>query len=258
MRQVFFLMILIWIFFIFTGCTSSTNQLKAEPGTPSVTSDQAIDIAKATYQVKEIEDITLKHLEQRELELRPTEAYAFTPIYYVISGKDVNDRNVRIYVSSQNPQHHFEFGGNDSFNNIDVTLIASEKKLPQNFDDVAFKRQTAPYYAYLVTKAENKNKYDRLWNDFELTSNNLSVNFSEKNVLFIGIRESSTCPYHLGDVKMNPEGTDLILNLLGPGGVCTADATPRTFVIEVNKEASKNIKDVIIVEGGIKTTVPIG
>ena len=40
-------------------------------------------------------------------------------------------------------------------------------------------------------------------------------------------------------------------------GACTSDATPRTFVIEVNKVVSKDLKSVAIGQSGIETTIPI-
>ncbi|MFD0717143.1 hypothetical protein [Paenibacillus sp. GCM10027626] len=145
----------------------------------------------------------------------------------------------------------------DNTRAINVKLITSEKKLPQNIDEIAFKRQSVPYYEYLVMRAENEKDYEQIWKYYELTPNNYSVNFTEHDAYFIGVRESGSCPVDLGDVKINPEGTALTVHLRESGGTCTADATPRTFVIEVNRDEGENIEEVIIVEGETETAVPV-
>ncbi|MDX8344128.1 hypothetical protein [Rossellomorea sp. YZS02] len=42
-----------------------------------------------------------------------------------------------------------------------------------------------------------------------------------------------------------------------PDGPCTADASPKTFVIEVDHETEKKLDTIIIVEEDIQTSVPI-
>lgn len=106
MRRVLFL-IIIWISVIGAGCMSSidnTNYELPPPGTPTVTSEQAIEIAKNVYKIKEVDIINRRHLEQIELEERPVSAYGHTPVYWVIKGK--NEEGT-IFVSSVDLEHHF-------------------------------------------------------------------------------------------------------------------------------------------------------
>lgn len=98
---------MIWVSVISIGCTSSidnTNHELPPPGTPTVTSEQAEEIAKNVYKIKEIDIINRRHLEQVELDERPVSAYGHTPVYWVIKGK--NDEGT-VYVSFVNPEHHF-------------------------------------------------------------------------------------------------------------------------------------------------------
>jgi len=176
--------------------------------------------------------------------------YFLLVMVFVISGCGTSRQDLNI---SKPPVQENE---TDHTRKINVNLLTSEKKLPPDFEEAAFKRQTVPYYQYLVTKAEDQTEYTRLWSYFQLTQSDFSVNFAENDVLFIGVRESGTCPYDLGDVRMNAEGTELTIPLLGQGEVCTADATPKTFVFEVTKEEGKRIEDLIIEEGSTKTAVP--
>jgi uncharacterized protein YpmB len=51
--------------------------------------------------------MVLRHLQNDELDKRPNEAQLYTPVYYVITGKNDDQNNAIVYVSSNNPEHHF-------------------------------------------------------------------------------------------------------------------------------------------------------
>lgn len=107
MRQVLFL-VMIWVSVISVGCTSSidtTNHEPPPPGTPTVTSEQAKEIAMNVYKIKEIDTINSRKLEQAELEESPVSAYGYSPVYWIIKGK--NDEGT-VYISLLNPEHHFK------------------------------------------------------------------------------------------------------------------------------------------------------
>jgi hypothetical protein len=145
----------------------------------------------------------------------------------------------------------------DNSKSIDFRLVESEKTLPHDFDEAAIKRKYIPYYQYLIKRADDPTQYKELWNYFRLKQQIKNVNFEENHVFFIGVRESGTCPYEIGDIKIDTDHQEMSIYLTGQDGPCTADATPRTFVIEIPKEISKDIKNVTMIESGVKTTVPL-
>ncbi|RAK18712.1 hypothetical protein B0I26_109133 [Anoxybacillus vitaminiphilus] len=145
----------------------------------------------------------------------------------------------------------------DNNTNVDIGLVTSGKSLPLNFHEAAVQRKQVPYLRYLVKRTDDQIRYEELWNFFRLRQQIPKVNFDENDIFFIGLEESGSCPDKLGDVKITTDKQDITIHLSSSEGPCTDDATPRTFVIEVNKEISANLKNVIIVESGVKTTVPI-
>lgn len=145
----------------------------------------------------------------------------------------------------------FGCSSDDKNNQFNFDLIASEKTLPIHFNEVAFEGQ------YLVTKAVNSSEFDEGWNLFSFENKAPNVDFNEKVIYFIGLYESGSCPYKIRNVKQNDDGKAITVSLSEPNGACTADATPRTFVIQMDKEKAKHIDSVFIVQSGVETSVPI-
>lgn len=140
--------------------------------------------------------------------------------------------------------------------NEQYTLIASEKSLPSNFYEMAFQRKEVPFFQYGVTKADNQTQYEESWDLYKLEKKWPSINLNEKSVFFIGLTDSDSCSIELNDIKVNSENKTMTILLNDSGGSCTADASPRTFVIEIDKEISRDIKNVIIVEDKVETDIP--
>ncbi len=153
----------------------------------------------------------------------------------------------------------FVFGcSNDTEDNqINFSLIASEKSLPTDFDEIAFKRDTIPYFQYLVKKVVNQSEFEETWNMYGFENKTPNVDFNEKDVIFIGVQESGSCPYKTKNIELSSDNKDIRVPLSKPDGFCTSDATPRTFVIQVNKEVSRDLKNAVIVKSGVETTIPI-
>jgi hypothetical protein len=99
--------------------------------------------------------------------------------------------------------------------------IASEKSLPNNFYEIAFVREEVPFFHYGVTKAEEKSQYEKSWGFYRLEKKSLSVNFNDKNVFFIGLEESGSCPIELQDIKVNSKNEAMTIKLNDSGGICT-------------------------------------
>ncbi|MDX8363780.1 hypothetical protein [Cytobacillus sp. IB215665] len=144
-------------------------------------------------------------------------------------------------------------------NNIEdgMNVIASEKVLPTNFQEIAFERQETPYRDYLVSKVVNESDFEEAWNLFNFEDDMPLVDFNEKAVFFIGLAESGSCPYNIKSMKQSSNNKSITVSLSSTMGPCTDDATRRTFVIEINKEMGKEIESVVIDEGRVETSVPL-
>ena len=55
---------------------------------------------------------------------------------------------------------------------------------------------------------------------------------------------STSCPYELDNIKMSMDNQVMNFHLSEPNGTCTSDATPRTFVMVINKETSGDVKNI--------------
>ncbi|ALC90555.1 hypothetical protein AM500_12730 [Bacillus sp. FJAT-18017] len=136
-------------------------------------------------------------------------------------------------------------------------LIASEKTLPDSFSELAFKRKTAPFHQYLVKNADNSSEFKDLWHLYGLETGLPEINFDEEVVLFIGVQESGSCPYTNVESGISAGKKSFNVTLVEPGGNCTADATPRTFVFKVDNDQFMKLESVSITQSGIDTRVPL-
>ncbi|MFC5733979.1 hypothetical protein [Cytobacillus gottheilii] len=137
---------------------------------------------------------------------------------------------------------------------IDYELIASEKTLPANFDEIAYEREESPAFQYLIKAAYNPIDFEQLWNLFDFEKKIPKVDFESKNVMIVGLHESS-CPTHIEEI--NNEQETLTINVATKENTCDELAAPRAFVIELDKGISESLQEVMIVESEIKTIVPI-
>ena len=139
--------------------------------------------------------------------------------------------------------------------NSQIRIVASEKVWPANFDEVAFKRDESPHYSYAVRMTTNQNDFEKTWESYQLTRERPQIDFNSKAILFLGVEESGSCPIELSTEDVKLSGQKITIKLSGPDGPCTADATPRTFVIEI--PTSKELKELTILETGTETTIAL-
>ncbi|MFS0784623.1 hypothetical protein [Bacillus sp. 1P06AnD] len=139
----------------------------------------------------------------------------------------------------------------------EIALVASEKNIPMNFDSKAMRREEVPFFSYLIKKAENQAQYEELWRMFRFEKEMPKENFKESTLFFIGLRESGSCPYKMEKASVQPKYDTLRFYLESPEGICTTDATPRTFVIEVPRKQAESLKTIMIVEGKTETPISI-
>ena len=107
--------------------------------------------------------------------------------------------------------------------------------------EIAYQRKDTPYFQYL----------------FELENIAPELDFKKENVFFIGIHESGSCPSNLEKVELNSDTKTITIKLSISDSPCTSDATPRTFVIQLDQGKSKDIESVVIIESGTETRVPL-
>lgn len=138
-----------------------------------------------------------------------------------------------------------------------VKIVASEKRLPDAFNELSFRREEVPHYNYLVRMADNQVTFEEVWNLFNMSEVMPKVDFETKNVIFLGVSESGSCPYRNKDIIIEWDHEEMKIQLIDSTEMCTADATPRTVVIEVDKESSGELQTVTILEGNVSTQVPI-
>ena len=142
--------------------------------------------------------------------------------------------------------------------NNDESVIASEKTLPADFYEIAFQRETVPHFQYMVRRATDQAEFEEIWDLYGFDDKMPSVDFDGNDVFFIGVQESGSCPYELKSVERSADNSIMTIPLSKPEGDadCTSDAAPRTFVIQIDKEISKDIENVVIVESETETNVP--
>lgn len=135
-----------------------------------------------------------------------------------------------------------------------ANLVASEKTLPSGFESIAGVQEPKNYVAVLVTNQED---YEAMWQQFQLDGELPKVDLKENDLLFIGMFESSSCPYEIDTMDAEPGTKELTINFSPLADACTADLSPRSFVIAVQKEVSSQLDTLLLVSQGVQTKVPI-
>ena len=139
-----------------------------------------------------------------------------------------------------------------------ATVIASEKNMPADFLEVGLTGEESSGFSYLLMQAADQKQYKELWKYFQLQADVPNVNFDETSVIFFSLHESGDCPLDLGreDVLADQGTETLVIRISHPSGICSTDATPRTFVFEVDEKAS-DFKNAKVYESKTETTIPI-
>lgn len=138
-----------------------------------------------------------------------------------------------------------------------VKIVESEKSLPDSFQELSFQREEVPRFNYLVKMAVDQIAFEEEWKLFNMSEEMPKVDFDKNNVIFLGVEESGSCPYLNEDIVIEWDQEEMAIRLLESTEMCTMDATPRTFVIEVDKESSRDLQTVTLLESNVSTLVPI-
>lgn len=140
---------------------------------------------------------------------------------------------------------------------IDFDVIASEKSLPADFHEIAFERKEVPFFSYLIKKVEAQSEFENVWKLYGFENEIPNVDFDHQAIVFVGLQESGSCPNDIKNVTFDAEHGTLFVSLSVPDGNCTSDATPRTFVLQVDQEVAKQIESVQVLENEVETNVPL-
>lgn len=138
-----------------------------------------------------------------------------------------------------------------------IKIVASEKSWPDAFHEISFRRKESPHFNYFVKMADNQGSFEDEWELFNMSKEMPKVDFETKRVIFLGFSESGSCPYHTEKINLKLDKEDMTVQLLEHNVPCTMDETPRTIIIEVSKESSKDLQTVTVEESNIKTSIQI-
>lgn len=135
-----------------------------------------------------------------------------------------------------------------------ANLVASEKTLPSEFERLAGLQDPK---GYVAVRVKNQGDYEAKWQKFQLEGEIPEVDLKENDLYFVGMFESSSCPYEIDTMNVKAGSKELTVNFSPLAEACTADLSPRNFVIAVQKEFSSDLNSVLFVTQGQKTKVPM-
>lgn len=140
--------------------------------------------------------------------------------------------------------------------NVNFSILATEKTLPLNFEEIAYQSKIS-FSQYLVRKSSDPSQFEDNWRLYGLSQPIADVDFTKHDVFFFGLIESGSCPDEINKLNFHSENNSLTIPVSGTGGACTADATPRTIVIQIEKELSDQINEIIMLKYDKETNIPI-
>lgn len=98
-----------------------------------------------------------------------------------------------------------------------------------------------------IEKLSSQLKFEETWTMYRLEEKIPNVNFDEKNVYFIGINGSGSCPYTIEKIITSKDREDLIVSFSSPDENCTTDSVPYIYVIQIDKNTSEEINNVKVI-----------
>lgn len=144
-------------------------------------------------------------------------------------------------------------GGNE-VGSIEETLIATEKSLPDNFEQIATIQNQQQLF---IVRVKNAKDYKEMWHQFQIKEELITIDTNKKNIYFIGLFESSSCPYEIEYLGSNTESGELEVHLSSEDGDCSADNSPRNFVLAIDKDISIKLSTLVVIKDSEKLELPI-
>lgn len=134
---------------------------------------------------------------------------------------------------------------------VESSIIASGQSLPEHFEELATEQKV------MVVRVKNEEDYEEVWKAFQITEELSRIDMEEKDVLFMGLFESSSCPYTISNVIAHPEKQQLEVNITSKTGDCTADHSPRNFVLALDQQTSAELSTLILHLNAETISLPI-
>ena len=145
-------------------------------------------------------------------------------------------------------------GNKDQSGVLKPVLIESQKSLPHSFEQIATESNGGQYIVERVGSIEDLKER---WDKFQIESELIDIDMETNDVLFIGLYESSTCPYNIQNIDTDYNRNKLIIKLFVEDENCTADASPRNFILSIDKDKSKGLTTLVIVDGAKEISLHI-
>lgn len=124
---------------------------------------------------------------------------------------------------------------------LDPAFIISEDSLPNSFENLDVQ--------YVVKRFNHIEEFITIWNNFQNESELTEKDFATIDVLFLGLYESSTCPYYIEKIQANYDQNEIEVHLFVEDENCSSDAKPRSFILGLDKNQTKDLTTLVIVYG---------
>ncbi|MEH7225375.1 hypothetical protein V7112_16325 [Bacillus sp. JJ1566] len=126
-------------------------------------------------------------------------------------------------------------------------VVASEKTAPSDIHELGSRPNESPNITSLVHRVTDAEQLTKAWDYYSMKKKPPKGDFDTYDYYFVSINESSSCPYKLKDVTVNDNKKEINFYFKHKGGSCNADATPRTVVVEVDKDMANNLETASII-----------
>ncbi len=137
---------------------------------------------------------------------------------------------------------------------VESSIIASGQSLPEHFEEFATERD---HEKVMAVRAKSEEDYEEVWKAFQITEELSRIDMEEKDVLLIGLFESSSCPYTISNVVAHPEKQQLEVSITSKDGDCTADHSPRNFVLALDQQTSAELSTLTLHLNAETISLPI-
>ena len=127
-------------------------------------------------------------------------------------------------------------------------VIASVNAAPSDIHELGIISTPSTPITSLVYRVSNKEELTEAWQHFSIKKDPPKTEFDRYDYYFVNIRESSTCPFKLKNVTVNDTNKEINFYFHNQSiGSCTADATPKTVVVEVDKSYANGLENAAII-----------
>ena len=136
-------------------------------------------------------------------------------------------------------------------------MIGNEKTVPAYFDEISTTVRASSELQYAIRKADHQIAFEEAWEMYGFQKEQPDIDFYGNAVFFIGFYESGSCPEEIATIQWGSGNESMDISMSEKDGACTSDASPRSFAIEIDQSAAKEIKRITVIRSGEETKIPI-